>query len=106
MTYRELDAEEIRQEYINVTIGPLKESETQSLKGYGKFNHGSSENPIDPKVFEMAVHRSFFKQLSETQLSALFNAIMAEMRDRDLDTLKTDIITKSKTLSMGRAYRP
>lgn len=55
-------------------------------------------SPDDEKKYESLLKGPFLKSLDKYQLDDLLDAVLNELRSRDSDDLKQDVLTRSQSL--------
>jgi len=60
-------------------------------------------NSNDREIYEYVLKESFLKKLDPYQLDDLLNAVLNELRSRDSDKLKQDVLTRSQALRLRKA---
>jgi hypothetical protein len=59
-------------------------------------------NPDNEKRYESLLRGPFLKTLNKYQLDDLLDAVLNELRSRDSDELKQDVLTRSQSLRVRK----
>jgi len=62
-------------------------------------------NPSDHEIYESVLKKSFLDKLSKYQLDDLLDAVLNELRSRDSDDLKQDVLTRSQALRLRKPLK-
>ncbi len=61
-------------------------------------------SPDDERRYESLLRGPFLRTLSKYQLDDLLDAVLNELRSRDSDELKQDVLTRSQSLRLRKPF--